>query len=264
VKKPTSPPPPPKPDPTADALIQHGFAHNAGLLDMNGSLQTRDIELAYPWHLPSRLFQFPIEVSRQLEDGTRTISLRHPLLAEHPLVRHVEEKLGAGKWRDLLKTAQFTTPECIASAVTYGLQYSHHEGKRRNGYISTTEAREIMGAVEAPEPADWRGIIRQHFSEPSPCKSEKGVASWPINTWTTDRFATTWGMILAIEAGWFAHDRAGFLRWTNPGRELFPPVKRAAAPEPKARQPEPEPQPTLADELGPRPATKPKAQFDLF
>jgi len=85
MKKPTAPPPPPpKPDPTADALIAHGFAHNAGLLDINGSLQVRgEVELPYPWNLPSRLFQFPIEVTRQKEDGTRTISLRHPSLAEH-------------------------------------------------------------------------------------------------------------------------------------------------------------------------------------
>jgi hypothetical protein len=256
--KPTTPPPPPKPDPLADALIQNGFAHNAALLDINGSLQVcGGIELPYPWNLPSRPFQFPIEVTRQEPNGNRRMGLLHPLLSEHPFVRHVEASLdikidpnGAdrtqigpwwhavdlvshGLWHDLLKTAQFTTPNYIASAVTYGLMYSGHHGKKRAGHISTADAREIMAFLESSEPADWRGVIRSHFSEPSLVKQDRGSESWPINHDVQDRNAVAWGMVLAIERGWFAHVRAGFLGWTEKGREQFAAIDASAiAPRP--------------------------------
>src|SRR3546814_18959480 len=50
------------------------------------------LPISAPWNLPSRLFQFPIEVIRAEQDEPRKIGLRHPLLAAHPFVQH--ERMG--------------------------------------------------------------------------------------------------------------------------------------------------------------------------
>jgi len=297
ARKPERPTEPPKPDPVADALVQRGLVPNHFLLDLNKGLTIpRDMEMPYPWNLPSRLFIFPIEITDQAKDGTRRMGLLHPLLADHPYVKHVEATLGitmdrdgapneygyskcetgkwwhavdlmtTGHWRDLLDTSRFTTPDNIAGAVAFGLNYSPHQGKKRNGYVSTNEAREIMTTIGAPEPADRNEIIAQHFCLPSPCKSEKGVESWSVNSWTKDKFAEAWGYILGIEAGYFAHDRAGFLGWTQRGRDTFPPLKREAAEKPftPPAPPPPKTVTVLADEIAPRPSRQAEAQMDLF
>ena len=280
----------PKPDTVGDALIQNGFVPNSFLLEINRALTTpSDMEMPYPWNLPSRLFTFPIEITRQLDDGSRKMSLRHPLLAEHPFVKRIEETIavqiasddephGYGEWwhavdlisrrmsRELLDTARFTTPEHIACAVSYGLDYSPHEGKKRMGYISAKDAREVMDAIDAPEPQDMDGLIKQHFLPPA----ETDPSRWPINQAVRDQpYANAWGHILGIEAGYFAHDRAGFLGWTALGRERFPPQERKALA--KIEQPV-KPAPTLpgkpaavlADEIAPRPSHKAEDQIDLF
>ena len=224
------------------------------------------------------------------------MGLLHPLLADHPFVRHVETTLefqldrdGArneygyskaelgmwwhavdlmtsGHWRDLLETAQFTTAERIAGAVAYGLSYSPYEGKKHNGHISTAEAREIMATLAVLEPADRDSIIRKCFMSPSQVKSEKGVESWPVNDIAQDPYANAWAHILGIEAGWFAYDRAGFLGWTKAGRDRFPstPLIAHSGPEPLAI-PEPEKARNgLADTLGPKSSKKGGTQLDLF
>jgi hypothetical protein len=129
-------------------------------------------------------------------DQPRKIGLRHPQLADHPYVRHVEEALGfeidrnsapnrhgsssgptarwrhavdlnsPGKLRELLDTREFTERGCIMNAVAYGCRYSHHEDKKASGYITTTEAHEIMREVGATEP-DERGAIIRAFSAPT-------------------------------------------------------------------------------------------------
>ena len=283
----------PKPDPVADNLIQHGLVPNTFILDLNHGLTTpHDMDRPYPWNLPSRLFQFPIEVTHQDPDGSRKIGLLHPLLAEHPFVKRLEalgievdpdgapnehghskggmgrwwhavDLISSGHWRDLLKTAQFTTPDDIAGAVSYGLQYSPYEGKKRNGHISTAEAREIMAAIGAPEPTDRDGIIREHFMPPSPHKSEKGTMRCPINHYASDPRLTAWGFILSIEAGLFGHDRAGFLGWTTLGMERFPPAPRVEREIKPYVPPAPVEKPLLAEEIAPRP-TRSDPQMTLF
>src|SRR3546814_7167367 len=69
-------------DQLGDQIIAAGFAPNGFVLDINGALDVpRDFPLSAPWNLPSRLFQFPIEVIRAEQDEPRKIGLRHPLLA---------------------------------------------------------------------------------------------------------------------------------------------------------------------------------------
>lgn len=152
-------------DGLATRIVERGLAASTFLLDINRGLAVpRDFPLPYPWNLPSRLFQFPIEVSTDNGDGT-CLGLMHPLLAAHPFVQHVEAALGLtldahgapnaygvskarngqwwhavdlvsdGKWQALLDTREYTTAEDIARAVAYGLTYSRHDGNP-TGHLS--------------------------------------------------------------------------------------------------------------------------------
>lgn len=241
----------PNTDTIGDALVENGFAPNLAILDINNSLAVpHGFELPEPWNLPSRMFRHPIEVCPP--DGTqpRKIGLRHPLLADHPYVQHIEARLGfeidrngapnrhgyssgptarwwhavdlitARKWRELLATREFTERECIMHAVAFGCRYSHHEDKKASGYISIADARKVMGAVRASEPGDRSATIRA-FSAPSVCRQDKGSEHWPINTGRLSAEAEAWGMIFGIEDGWFRYDRAGFLQWSALGRERY-------------------------------------------
>jgi len=239
-------------DELGELLIEKGFVPSGFILDLNHSITVpHDMELPAPWNLPSRLFRFPIEVSEAREGRPRRIGLMHPLLGDHPFVQHVAAELGveldpngapnaygyskaptglwwhavdlvsAGKWRELLETRQFTTDADIAGAVAYGLDYSPHDAERGSGYISTAEAREIMRAIGSAEPED-RGAILRGFAKPTPCKQDSGKEHWPINSGRdSDAEGRAWGRILGIEAGWFRHDRAGFLAWTQHGRDRY-------------------------------------------
>ncbi len=238
-------------DELGELLIGKGFVPNDFVLDLNHSLTVpHDMELPAPWNLPSRLFRFPIEVSEARGEGRR-IGLMHPLLGEHPFVQRVAAELGAeldpngapnahgvskqptglwwhavdlisaGKWRELLETRRFTTDHDIAGAVSYGLDYSPHDADSGCGYISTAEARQIMRAINSSEPDDRAAILRS-FSRPTVCRQESGKDHWPINSGRTlGAEGRAWGRILGIEAGWFKHDRAGFLTWTEAGRDRY-------------------------------------------
>lgn len=241
----------PTADPLGDMLVENGFAPNLVVLDINNSLSVPyDFELSAPWNLPSRLFRFPIEVCKPDGDWPRRIGLRHPLLADHPYVRHVEAALGfqidrngapnrygytsvptarwwhavdlisAGKWRELLATQDFTEPACIMGAVAYGCRYSHYEDKKASGYITTAEARAIMCEVGATEPDD-RGATVRAFSRPTACRQENGSEHWPINHGRICAEDVAWGMIFGIEDGWFRHDRSGYLQWSELGRQRY-------------------------------------------
>ena len=148
--------------------------------------------------------------------------------------------------------------------MSYGLQYSPYQGKKRTGHVSTAEAREIMAFLESEQPTDRDSIIRKHFMPPSPHKSEKGTERCPINHYSGDQALTAWGFILAIEAGWFAHDRAGFLEWTKRGIERFPPAPTVEREIKPYVPPERQKQASLSDEIAPRPDNKAPAQLDLF
>jgi len=233
------------------ALVEKGFATSLGLLDINNSLCVpHGFDLPEPWNLPSRLFRHPIEVCPPDGAQPRKIGLRHPLLADHPYVQHVEDLLGfqidrngaanrfgyssgptarwwhavdlitAGKWRELLATRQFTEPECIMHAVAFGCRYSRHDDKKASGYISIAEARKVMSTLGANEPAERSATIRA-FSAPSVCRQDKGSEHWPINTVRLSAEVEAWGMIFGIEDGWFRYDRAGFLQWSELGRERY-------------------------------------------
>jgi hypothetical protein len=223
------------------------------------------------------------------------MGLLHPLLADHPFVKHVETTLdiqldrnGAGDeyghsqarlgmwwhavdlittghWRDLLGTSQFTTGECIAGAVAYGLTYSPHEAKGRDGHISTAEAREIMATLDV-QPAGSDSFLRESFLPPWLVKSEKGVESWPVNEIARDQYSNAWGHIFGIEAGWFAYDLAGFLGWTKVGRDRFWSIPVTADPrtEPRAVPKSEKEADGLAETLDLKPSDRGGRQLELF
>lgn len=239
-------------DALGELIVAKGFEHNAYLLDLNRSLSVpRDFPLPAPWNLPSRMFQFPIEVRQPDGDLPRKIGLRHPLLAEHPFVKHVEAELQveidpngapnrygyssgptarwwhavdlitAGHWRDLLETLRFTEPANVMRAVAYGCRYSYHEDKKAAGYIDTVAARTIMREMGAIEPQDCSAILRG-FMQPIATHPDSGSEYWAINqghNMPAERVA--WGMIFGLEDGWFTHDRSGHLQWSAYGRDRF-------------------------------------------
>lgn len=241
----------PNNDALGELLVAKGFAPNLVVLDINHALDVpRGFALPAPWDLPSRMFRFPIEVCRPDGEHPRKIGLRHPFLADHPYVRHVEALLGfeidrngapnrhgyttaptalwwhavdlisAGKWRELLETQDFTDPECIMRSVAYGCRYSHYEDKKAAGYINTAEAREIMREMSATEPYDRRTLM-SWFSKPQICRQENGAEHWPINGGSRCAEDLAWGFIIGIEDGWFKHDRSGYLQWSQLGRDRY-------------------------------------------
>lgn len=234
------------------AIVAAALAPNECLLDMNGTLSVpHGFALPAPWNLPSRLFQFPIEVIKPEGEEPRKIGLRNPGLAAHPFVQHVEKTLGIeiaregvtnaygysdrekaawwhavdliseGNWRELLDTQEFTTARCIFQAVIYGCRYSGRDDNNGRGHINTVEAREIMREMGACEPADRSGTIRK-FSAPMGNKQDGGAEHWPINTaHGVCAEDNAWAIIHGIEDGWFAHDRSGFLQWSQVGRDRY-------------------------------------------
>lgn len=236
-------------DEMGSMLIAHGLVTNSFCLDNNRALAVPDhMELPAPWNLPSRLFQFPIEVG-DIENDTRTLGLIHPALGEHPYVKHVATTLNvsfspdgapnrngysksslgqwwhavdlisSGHWRELLQTRQFTTNTYIARAVRFGLDYSPTANQRNR--VGPTEARIILQAIGAAEPLDRAATLRE-LAEPSPCRQDGGATHWPINDFRRDNeLSLAWGRIFGIEKGWFAYGPGGHLQWAQRGRDQF-------------------------------------------
>ena len=239
-------------DELGELLVEKGLVPNGFVLDLNHSLTVPyDMELSAPWNLPSRLFRFPIEVSRARKGQPRRIGLMHPELAAHPFVQQAEAALGfkldpngapneygysktrtglwwhavdlisAGEWRALLDTVEFTTPGDIFNAVAYGLRYSgHDEDRKRNGHLSTADARAIMDELGASEPEDRAAIIME-LSKPSPCNPDGKGEHWPINGNSSSAEDHAWSFIFGIEDGWFEYDRSGHLQWAKYGRDRY-------------------------------------------
>jgi hypothetical protein len=243
---------PPVRDELGERILAEGLAPNEFLLGLNGLSMPYDRQLTAPWDLPSRLFRFPIETSEAYRDRDgvehpRRIGLMHPLLAEHPWVREVEQTLGikldpngapnpygytktrtglwwhavdlmtAGHWRDLLATRQFTTDVDIVRAVEFGLRYGSDEQRSKHGrsYITVREAREIMAALDRPRPTD--GSVERAWStvDLAEFKGEGGKLQRAINWRDRDATAIAWASIEALERGWFKSDQSGFLKWTD-------------------------------------------------
>lgn len=236
----------PCPDELGERLIACGLVPNSFVLDLNQTLSVpRDMELPPPWNLPSRLFQFPIEVSKGPPEQPRIIGLMHPMLSAHPFVVHVETLLdmtlspggapnrhgyslcdtalwwhavdlvSAGSWRALLDTRQFTTDDDIIGAVSFGCRYTL-ERDARKPLLTTKDARTMLRTAGSTEPAQRTANLRQ-FTAPMPCKSDDGPERWPINTCGMEPSEVAWGMIHGIEDGWFSY-RSGHLEWSARGR----------------------------------------------
>jgi hypothetical protein len=188
----------------------------------------------------------------------------HPDLAEHPFVRQVSEVLGtpvpaggapnahgyscvslglwwhavdlmgAGRWRELLATRNFTTDKAIAGAASFALSASRSGQDGGRSGLSVTDARKVMAAIGSAEPAD---IIPTFLavSRPGPVKQDSGVEHWPVNDSGRDD-ASAWLRIIGLERGWFDYDRSGHIFWTQAGRDRYAGGVRSSYTEAKTGQ----------------------------
>jgi hypothetical protein len=225
----------------AQLLVDKGFAPNEYILSLNGSL-TAPAQDEAPWNLPSRLFQFPLEVNPikgpSWAPGKLHIGLMHPLVGEHPFVRevarairpfkikpngapndcgysktrtalwwHAVDLVSKGRWQDLLETRRFTTDHDIVRAVVFGLDYSK---------IRTGDARRMLTVLRVPE-RHRRDTLRV-LDKPIQVKPDKEAAYWPINQrGQADPGVVAWGRVYGIESGWFTASRRGYLQWSPSG-----------------------------------------------
>jgi hypothetical protein len=232
-----------KRDRLAELLLDSGFAPNLFLINNNRTLTAPpETRQEAPWNLPSRLFEFPLEVNPVTYSGKLHIGLMHPLLGDHPFVKQVAAAIrpikikpnGApndsgytqapavwwhaldliGRWEDLIATRRFTTDEAIVRAVLYGLDYSK---------LRTDEARTILTTLEVPAPRK-RIETLQLLMAPHEVKPDGGPAYWPINPkkarQADDAGALAWGRVYGIEAGWFTRKK-GYLHWSTNGIAMY-------------------------------------------
>lgn len=224
------PPPVIQPAPTerphdaiAELLISGGWCVNSAILTLGGCRPPHNVSYGGHWDLPSRLMQFPVEITNAFYecDGQTRVFLRHPLLADHPWVRALADALGGpldvaehgnhaswwhavdlggeDRWDDLLETEQFTDRQLIGQAVAHHLHY-------RRKKFTPAQARKICGRIDLNEPEpSLDGLHR-----PSICDKR-----WPLN----GRFRP-WTLIHGIEQGWLKY-RGEFLEWSDAGRAEF-------------------------------------------
>lgn len=233
-------PPPPMPDPVGDALIAAGLSSGAYDLWLNRKLQVPyDVELPYPWNLPSRLLRFPIEVGDNI-DGDRKIALRHPALKEHPWVKHVETVMGidlqpgrapnrhgvsdycedgwsfAGDlmsprmWTEVMKHREFCSDRAIKRAIEMSL---HHERG-----IGVSVARHILSEIGSEEPMNAAALLCA-LTTPWAVPQDSGPAHWPVNSCKNDNLA--WTYILGLENGWLDYLHGGYIAWTEIGKDRY-------------------------------------------
>ena len=235
ISPPSSPPSAAEPDPVEIALVEGGAVESAYHLRNGDFLANRH------GNLPSRLIRNPVEFVGRTHaslDFSR-ILLRHPMVGEHPevapYIAELEEKTGLqvgwepldqfgrdrGKdhryfhamdlctdkhWKDLLETRHLTDDKALFRAVVFGLEYKG---------ISVKNARALMSALDAPEPADRSAAAL----------SGKGL--WPYQDGKKKYIAPNfrevgangaWLVIHGIEDGWLAYV-GKFLSVTPAGME---------------------------------------------
>lgn len=239
-------------DPLVELLIAKKFATNRFLLELNGGLEVpADFELSAPWSLPSRMFQWPIEVQLPAWGSTHPakIGLMHPDLGDHPFVKHVEAALGyripsepatndcgysksrlavwwhavdlanAGHWQGLKDTARFTTPDLIFRAINHSLRYACREDGRGQRKL-VLAARDMMAWLGSGEPEDQVASVRK-LGVPQKVGDEKG-ARWPINysgEATSEQEA--WALLHGVTGGWITYDRSGYAQWSELGQSRY-------------------------------------------
>lgn len=236
-------------DPLGEALIAHGFAANDFLLSLNRTVRVPGgFEVSGQWALPSRMFEFPIETHEPDGDRPRTIGLLHPLLADHPFVRHFEQVMGfevprspacnacgysasqtatwwhavdlagAGAWQELIETRAFTTDADIFRAVAFALRHARKDEPIADKLRSV---RRVMQELASEQPTDQSIVIRS-LMRPTPCGDEKGKGKtrWPINEQRGAASTLAWAFILGVENGWFEFC-GSHLNWSAAGRHRY-------------------------------------------
>lgn len=233
------------PDELGDKLIAAGLTASEFMLDLNESLTACESDTTGKYALPSRLFRFPIEVSRPYRDRDekwhpRTIGLMHPLLGDHPFVERVEDVLGhklnpngapnecgvtktdtalwwhavdlcdKRHWRDLLQSLEFTTTDYVLQAIVFSFG-------NKSGAPTTKEMRAMLEELGQHRPQDFDDRDALKTVTLTEFTGEKGELRRPLNPPSRDvtNLEQAWGRIIGIERGWFAYGRGGHLIWTD-------------------------------------------------
>ena len=120
-----------------------------------------------------------------------------------------------------LSTASDIDLDTICQALNYGLSYSRHDDPKRSGYITTAQTRAVLQARDSTAPAEAGSLIVT-FMRPMSVRPEGQAIHWPINRGRDQSSKlAAWGLIVGIERGWFSYDRAGFLQWSQAGRDRY-------------------------------------------
>lgn len=239
-------------DALGELIVSKGLVCNEFILDLNNALDVPDdFELPAPWNLPSRLFRFPIETHKPRGCRGRTIGLMHPGLGEHPYVKHVEAVLGlsiprerasndcghssswtapwwhavdlvgAGHWRELRETAEFTTPKYMFQAAAFALRSLGEKNRAdKRNRKTLREVRALLAWLDSEEPENRSASIRVlakpstfHDGEANRCPVNSGAKA--------NSEAEAWAFVHGIEDGWMTYDRGGYVQWSELGQMRY-------------------------------------------
>lgn len=246
-------------DRVGERLVELNYVSSEFCLSNNAHIGTwpkfRDdetgirVSLEHPWHLPTRVFQWPVQMCRYNRDegyiDNETIDTQLGIwstdLNDHPLVKmlradgfevkdecvlydtmnheqwfHSCDLCTNEFWEAMLETKQFTTDEAICSAIQFNIGRRSYTGDKasRGPILSLKSARDVLAALGSKEPKDR--LVCRKFMAPSLCDK-----SYPINAHMKDKEAEAWAQIHAMEDGLIAF-RGSHLTWTEKGRALWP------------------------------------------
>ena len=208
-----------------------------GLIEVPEEFELPDI-----WDLPSRLFRFPAILAPSSCGDPNRVELvpRNMGLAEHPFVervalatdlaitlrastdpccragswQHAYDLIAAGCFRDLVITAQFSTPDDICRAIAFHLLQTSDDRVA----MDARGARDVLRRLDLDEPQDCRATIRAAFRPPQYGTDAAGLERWAIRPGACAPLIAAWAAIFGIETGWFERDSYGFAQWSEAGR----------------------------------------------
>lgn len=243
---------PPRIDPIGEALTSLGIVRGSALLDMDECLMVpHAFKLGHPWNLPSRLFIFPIGVTKCRAREQRQLYLLHPELRPHPFVEWIEQKLNVeilsdppanadsmitasdrqwqhaldlvttGEIEGLHNTRRFTTDAHIFRAVVLALVRHGPSRARPNPLFDVHAARLLLTLSGVPEPARHMLDLASCVQPPKPQHIRSFTTHWLVEAGHNPPEKIAWAIIRMIELGYVFYDFNGYLEWSELGKEIF-------------------------------------------
>lgn len=239
-------------DPIGEAIASLGIVRGSALLDLDECLMVPGaFKLANPWALPSRLFIFPIGVTKCRPREQRQLYLLHPELQPHPFVGWIERKLNVeilpappanaesmitasdrqwqhaldlvttGEIEGLHNTRRFTTDAHIFRAVVLALVRHGPSRERPNPLFDVHAARLLLNLSGVPEPARPMLDLASCVQPPKPQHIRSFTTHWLVEAGYNPPEKIAWAVIHMIEAGYAFYNFNGYLEWSELGKEIF-------------------------------------------